>query len=111
MLEHGARKCDRRGSAAPKHHTPADTRGHGRKSQPPGGPHCRAPHASARAASPRLCRAVEGALLHPRLGPRPTATFLAGLLVISNPLDVLREAFLLTDLLEATDHLLRGLVA
>src|SRR5215213_2085503 len=54
-------------------------------------------------------RAIE--LLQPGLGARPSAALLAGLLVIRDPLDVLGEAFLLTDLLKSADHLLRGLIA
>src|SRR5437868_2016090 len=46
-----------------------------------------------------------------RLRTRAAATLLARLLVIRDPLDVLRQAFLLAHLLEPPQHLFGGLVA
>src|SRR5687768_1455441 len=46
-----------------------------------------------------------------RLAAASAAALLAGLLVIGDPLDVLREPLLLTHLLEPPQHLFGGLVA
>src|SRR5688572_24558697 len=57
----------------------------------------------------RKRRLAHGA--HARLAAAAAAALLARLLVIGNALDVLRETFLLTHLLEPPQHLLGGLVA